>query len=66
MRSDGRNIAVFDDVKGAMQEAEYCAESEDKLYAIIQFGGYFGVLPKAQVMKEDIIYETIVPKSQYQ
>ena len=66
MQSDGRNITVFDDVKGAMQEAVYCAESEDKLYAIIKFGGYFGVLPKAQVLKEDIIYETIVPKSQYQ
>ena len=66
MESEGRRIAVFDDVKGAMLEARYCAESEDKLYAIIQFGGYFGVLPKAQVLKEDIIYETIVPKSQCQ
>ena len=61
-----RAIAVFDNVNAALQEAEYCANSESRNYAIIQWGGYFGVLPKANMVKEDVLYETIIPVDSYQ
>ena len=61
-----REVQVFDSVGSALEEAEYCANSENRLYAIIQWGGYFGVLPKANMVKEDVLYETIIPESAYQ
>jgi len=56
-----REIQVFDSVDNALEEADYCANSENRLYAIIQWGGYFGVLPKSNLVKEDVLYETVVP-----
>ncbi len=55
-----REIQVFNDITGAIQEAEYCSKSEKRNYAIIQWGGYFGVLPKAHMLKDDVLYETII------
>lgn len=65
MENNTREIQVFEDIESAMQEAEYCCKTEDRLYAIIQWGGYFGVLPKANMVKEDVLYETFVPPSAY-
>lgn len=56
-----REIACFDNSKGAIEEAQYCADTESKNYAIIRYGKYFGVLPRFAVLKDDIIYETIIP-----
>lgn len=56
-----REIACFDNSKAAIEEAQYCADTESKNYAIIRYGKYFGVLPRVAVLKNDVIHEVIIP-----
>ena len=56
-----REITIFESPSPAIEEAEFCAEQNNEAYCIIQFGGFFGVVAKKLIIKDDIVYETVNP-----
>lgn len=57
-----REIQVFQDVKAAISEAGYCADTERLCYAIIVFNeGWLGVLKNDSVERDDIVLEVLIP-----